>query len=150
MHPATPRSKRLWLSVDGLGMLASGLCLVHCLALPALAVAMPGLGHAFEHEHEHTGSFPVAHVVFLLAAVPVGLVGLVRGRARHGRSAILVLGLLGLGLLAMGVVFDANWLGMLLSITGGLVLAAAHLWNFRSAPCCEHAHKATAPIHVAA
>lgn len=147
MHHATPRSKRLWLSVDGLGMLASGLCLVHCLALPALAVAMPGLGHAFEHEHEHGGSFPLAHVTFLLAAVPIGLVGLLRGRKRHGRPGILFLGLAGLALLAVGVVFDANWLGTLLSIAGGLVLAAAHLWNFRSAPCCEHA---AAPVQVAA
>ena len=114
---------------DGVAMSLSGLCLVHCLALPALAVSLPFLGVFAEAEW--------VHVLFVALAVPVSAFALL-GAARR-RSGGLILGALaGLGLLAAGA---AGWpdhqYETLLTVSGGLFLATVHALNWQRA---RHSH----------
>lgn len=98
----------------------SGLCLVHCLALPALGVSLPLLGVWAEAEWVHWS--------FIALAVPISLWALSRG-GRHGRARRIILAGVGLGLLVAG----ASEIGdeTLMTVTGGLMLATAHLLNLR-------------------
>jgi hypothetical protein len=108
---------------DGLAMSLSGLCLLHCLALPVLAVALPFLGVLAEAEW--------VHWLFVALAVPVSTYALLGLGGR--RSGVLFVGaVLGLSLLIAGA---AGWPDheseALMTIAGGLVLATVHALNWR-------------------
>ena len=63
-------SRETWLGrLDSLGVLLSGICIVHCLALPLLLALLPFLGGSLLGGH----SF---HEYLLLAVLPVSLVAL--------------------------------------------------------------------------
>lgn len=110
-------------------MLLSGICLVHCLALPALVATLPVIGASWLDESH-------AHGWLFAAALPTSLIALGWGIRHHGRRWIGVLGLVGVLLLAFA------WLGHLnesLGVTadriitsmGGLLLASAHALNLK-------------------
>lgn len=102
----------------------SGLCLVHCLALPALAVALPVLGGLAEAEW--------AHWLFAVLAAPISIRTLAR---RPSNPAVLLAALAGLGLLFAGAAGypDHDW-ERPLTVAGGLLVAAAHLINLGRRP----------------
>ena len=110
---------------DGLAVGLSLLCLVHCLALPLIAAAIPALANVLELPES-------AHLVLLLLAVPVSAFALVRGYRHHGAMLPALFGGVGLALLAAGV-FAASTEAMEtgLTVAGGLLLAAAHLRNWK-------------------
>lgn len=119
MKPAF--AKALDLSAVGL----SALCLVHCLALPAMALALPLLASWARAEW--------VHVVFVSLAAPIALLALVdwsTGRPASWR----LLGLAGTGLALMlaGALElpQAAW-ERPLTVAGGLLLASAHIANWR-------------------
>ena len=116
-----------WLDRAALG--ASALCLVHCLALPLIIAALPALSHLL--------SLPESiHVWILLFAMPTAGLAFVTGRARHGAFYPLIVGALGLMALATGIVFGSTRLETPITVTGSLLLAAAHIANWR----LRHAH----------
>lgn len=120
--------------LDRFGMLLSGICLAHCLALPALATTLSLVGGAGLAE-SHT------HGWLLAAALPTSLIALGWGIRHHGRRGIGWVGLVGVALLA------AAWLGHLheaigatadrvITPIGGLLLAGAHAWNLKLSGRC--------------
>ena len=133
-------------------MLVSGLCVVHCLALPFLLLLAPTLGLVLTQ--------PVVHqVLALLAALSVafaiyptvwtsqrwglavpGTLGalLVCGSAFLGSDACCSL-LLGLseGRTSAAEVPLAGWLSLLATPVGCLLIAAAHVLNRRTLACTE-------------
>lgn len=119
-------AKALDLSAVGL----SGLCLAHCLALPALALLLPVLGTWAEAEW--------VHMAFVMIAVPVAALAFVDLRARRPHSwsqAWAAAG--GLMLMAAGALgFPSVDLERPLTVVGGLVLAAAHVANWRRRHRC--------------
>jgi hypothetical protein len=109
--------------LDGWAVGLSGLCLVHCLALPVLAVLLPALG-AWTHSEW-------MHVVFVLIAAPLS--GLALLRPTHGRATpapLIGLGGLGVLLLALGA-FGPDAADIPATVAGSFSLVAAHLWNWR-------------------
>lgn len=119
----TPSARLLDHSAIGL----SGLCLVHCLALPLAVVALPGLALAAQAEW--------IHGVFVLVAAPLSAAALMR-TGGWSRLTILAPALAGLALLGLGAFVPS--LGSqetALTMGGGLCLALAHLLNIR-----RHAH----------
>ena len=112
-----------WLERFGLG--ASLLCLVHCLALPFLFAALPALSSVMP--------IPEAFHIWVLAfAVPTSGLALITGRARHGVIHPLAIGIVGLGLLAVGALaFGETIWETPITVVGGLSLAAAHVINWR-------------------
>ncbi|WP_312345211.1 MerC family mercury resistance protein [Stenotrophomonas acidaminiphila] len=108
----------------------SGLCLLHCLALPLLAALLPLLGTWSEAEW--------VHGLFVLIAAPLTSYALWRAhRHRPLPAALWLLAGTGLALLLAGA---CGGLGgraeTLLTVAGSLALASARLWNAAR----RHAH----------
>lgn len=110
-------------SFDSVAISLSGLCLVHCLALPVLAVALPFLGVFADAEW--------VHWLFVALAIPASALALLASAAP--RSWLLMIGAaLGLGLLIGGAAgFPTHDLETLLTVSGGLLLATIHALNWR-------------------
>ena len=115
----------LRLRLDRAGILLSGLCALHCL-LGLLLVSVIGLGGELLLA-------PAIHRVGLIVAVVIGAVTLGLGALRHGQVLPLVIGACGLALMAAGVVVQHGPQEAGLTISGVLLVAAAHIRNLRRA-----------------
>jgi hypothetical protein len=104
----------------------SGLCLIHCLALPLVAALTPAVAAWAGAEW--------IHGAVVLVAVPLSALALWR---RGQRLSVAIPAVLGLALLALGAL---HWpeaaLETPITVAGSLALAAAHLTNWRG----RHAH----------
>ena len=119
---------------DVLSIALSGVCLVHCMALSLAAAALPLAGAWAQSEWVHWG----------LAVVAAALSGwtLLRQGAPSLSRAVGVLALSGVALLLLGAAEtpSAAW-GTGITVTGALMLIAAHTFNWRrhlassGAPC---------------
>lgn len=116
-----------------IGMVASSLCAIHCLALPLLAGAA-----FFEHSALHS---PAVEAALVGVAAVVGYSTLGAGYRQHRRSLPLALLTLGLLLLALGHTVVPHSLSTATAVVGALLLVAAQLVNRRCpAPCCSGSH----------
>ena len=101
----------------------SGLCVVHCLAGSVLLAGLSITGGLWAHE---------VHAIGLAIALPLALYALVRGVRMHHRHVVVVLGGLGLLMMAVSLLLrHGSGAEMALSIVGVLTLAGAHLLNLR-------------------
>ena len=118
----TPAKSTDWL--DGAAIGLSGLCLLHCLALPFFVGALPML-MPFTESH--------LHAQMLYFVVPLSIVAIGIGYARHREPLVVLTAIAGLSLLFAGATVAHASLGIvadrLFTIGGSIVLAAAHLWN---------------------
>jgi hypothetical protein len=119
--------QRLW---DLSGISLSALCLVHCLALPALSVAAPLLVRIAEAEWVHWLIVALAAPVALAAIAP-------RLRERPFPWATSIFAIAGVGLLFAAVAFAPEAFEAPLTLVGGIMLALAHAQNWRR---LGHAH----------
>lgn len=117
---------------DLTGIVLSLTCLVHCLALPLALVLAPALSRWI--------ALPEGvHAAILLLALPAAGIAMRDGWRRHRRLAPTVLAAAGLSVLALGLAAHEGWMvaadpaaaDRLLTSTGALALAAAHLANWR-------------------
>jgi drug/metabolite transporter superfamily protein YnfA len=114
---------------DWVGLGLSGLCLVHCLAMPILISLLPLLELVAEEQSFH---FWMAGLI-----IPVGSLAFWRGFLRHANKSIVVIGLVGLALITSGIFVHsvADQWGRVLTITGGIFLIIAHFRNWRASRC---------------
>lgn len=108
---------------DRLGISLSGLCVVHCLAVPALLIALPrvSLG-GLEGEW--------VHVALLAAAIPVSSTAFWRGLRLHGCAYPSAIGGMGLAILAAALILPSSEASeRVVTVAGALVLAAGHWRN---------------------
>ncbi|MGI9225520.1 MAG: MerC domain-containing protein [Woeseiaceae bacterium] len=118
----TPAKSTDWL--DGAAVGLSGLCLLHCLALPFAVGALPVL-------------LPLAgdhlHVQMLFIVVPLSVLAIGTGFAGHRNLRVVLGAIAGLALLAIGATVAHDSLGIVadrvFSISGAIVLAIAHFYN---------------------
>lgn len=116
--------------LDTSGALASAVCAVHCIATPIFLVLAPALGSLFSHE--------TIHVAMFALVLPIAIITLGFSVWRSKRWILLLFGLLGCSLLALGLELEheftigwsspATWA----NIIGGLILACTHLYNLRT------------------
>lgn len=133
MKQGTAAARQQWL--DGAAMGASLLCLIHCLVLPALIVALP----MFAAMLTLPESF---HALAFAFAVPSSAVALGLGFRRHRHPLPLAIALLGFPLLGAGAFLATGpRLEVVLSVAGALLLALGHGWNWRAStrPACASA-----------
>jgi len=104
---------------------ASAVCLVHCLALPLVIAAMPALTNVLD--------VPISfHLVMLALALPISGFALMTGFRRHGAVLPAIVGGVGLVLLAAGtLLLSKPALETGVTVMGGLLLAGAHIKNWR-------------------
>jgi len=116
------RHKSKWLDFTSIGL--SGLCLVHCLALPFLVAFLPVAGAFANNEW--------VHPVLVLIAAPMSLWAIIASNAwRKWRiSALVATGLALLGLAAFVDALEPYEVAM--SVIGASCIAAAHLINYLS------------------
>lgn len=128
---------------DKFGILLSQLCLVHCLALPALLALLPSQRLEFLDGGESL------HTAILVLASPTAIFALLSGRRVHQKNFPLVLGLLGLGFLwaepLLETLFRVEpWLHRVGGL-GSLLLLVGHLANLKSGgdghACCMNREK---------
>lgn len=130
---AVPRRQRL---LDGFAVTASLLCLIHCLMLPLLLIAVPVLATMLTIPE----SF---HAVAFAIAVPTSLLALAAGHARHRRRMPALLTVVALALLGIGAfAIERETAERIVTSLGAVLLAVAHLLNWRSAPRCPVARGA--------
>jgi MerC mercury resistance protein len=111
--------------LDRLGIALSGLCAVHCLVGLAL-VSMLGLGG-------EALLSPSIHRIGLALAVMIGIFTLGLGFRHHGKRVPLLIGGLGLALMAIGLAVPHGLPEASFTIAGVALLAVAHVWNLRHA-----------------
>lgn len=112
-------------SLDAAGISLSGLCLVHCLALPIAAAFLPSLA-AWAHAEW-------LHWAFVAVAVPNTTLALRRAqRAGTLHVGVLIAAGLGLAALALGA---SELLGeaaeIPITVAGSVMLVGAHTVNWR-------------------
>lgn len=100
------------------------LCMVHCLAMPLLALAFPlGIFATLAHNHWHW--------LFLAAAAPVSLLAVWRTDAASRDRRVVAGVLFGLLMLAAGIVVRDHDHQIILTLIGATSLFLAHLANLR-------------------
>lgn len=127
--------------LDRLAIAFSAVCLVHCLLLPLSVTLVPILGlHLIGH-----GAF---HDLMLIVVLPTSLAAFGLGCRRHGQGSVAWIGGLGLAMLVVAsLAVDTVWGAEAerhLTMAGGIVLAAAHVLNFRycrRADCSDAGHR---------
>ena len=108
---------------DRLGVVISGLCMVHCVA-GLFLIGVLGLGGGVLLN-------PAIHRFGLLAAFVVGVFTIGTAALRHGHRLPLGLGAFGLALMAAAIASDHGAAEALLTICGVLLVASAHIVNMR-------------------
>lgn len=120
-------------SVDALGIVASVICLVHCLVLPVVIVFAPALGAEGLHE-DSTHYFLAAFVTMFC------LLGIVPGYLRHSNRKVLLTMISGLSLVLFATFACHSLLGELWEIplitVGNLLVVSAHISNRKLVACC--------------
>lgn len=131
---------------DQVAIALSAICIVHCLALPIVVVALPVAALSL-------GDSQHFHGLMLWVVVPTSLVGLLLGYRLHQRAGLVALGTLGMVVLGAAATYGhAGWslaLEVVVSVAGSLTLGAAHWLNFREVRRC-HRHGRFDPARVSA
>lgn len=116
--------------LDRTAIALSGLCVLHCLAMPLVLLTLPFLG---ELTAEHF------HLQMLVVVVPVSTIAMSLGFRRHRSMAVIVAGGVGLAFLIVGGTWMHNEIGIIAdratTIAGSLLLASAHFYNSRLSRC---------------
>lgn len=134
MNPTTPNTgpkRRSYLDTAAIAL--SGICLLHCLALPIALTALPIFNIALLDE-------ATFHAILLIFILPISVIALSIGCRQHKDTLTLILGLVGLGILTVMAFFGHDLVGLtgerVGTSIGGVILALAHIQNFRR--CREH------------
>ena len=123
--------------LDRIGVFLSATCLLHCLTLPVMLTIAPMTQTGLLDEQTF-------HLVLLWFILPVSLIALGIGCRQHKDLLILLLGGTGLSLLLFAGLVGHSVLTPTaergVTIVAGLILAAAHLRNFKicRATNCDH------------
>lgn len=129
---------RFW---DGLGMALSGLCAIHCLALPLGTVLLiPAMEHM---PNEHAFHWIMALIIF-----PIGSVAFWRGYIRHQSKRVVVLGILGLALIWIGILSGSIEIAhneFPVTLIGSTALIIAHYKNWQLSRCSSCKSHSTSP-----
>jgi len=114
---------KIW---DKIGICASGLCLVHCLATPILLLAFP----AFSLSHEIDEHFHQIIAVIVILSIMIAVFPHCK---KHGHRDIIAIALTGTALI-LGSVFIhdiPHILEILLTVSGSICLMVAHFRNIK-------------------
>lgn len=124
----TVTSKSVFL--DKFAVLLTGICIVHCLIAPIALTMLPIITLSSMVEDI------LFHQMMLWLVLPSSLFALFIGCKKHRNFGIVGTGLLGLTILVAVAILGHDVLSIaqekVLTIFGGLVLAASHVMNYRA------------------
>jgi len=114
--------------LDSLGILLSGTCMVHCLALPVLITLFPIVEGSLLEEEQF-------HALFLILVLPTSATALALGCRRHRDWITGIVGVTGMTILMLTAFWGHDWVGhsgeRIVTMVGGAVLACGHILNWR-------------------
>jgi len=118
--------------MDTAAVVLSGVCMLHCLALPIALTILPIVNVSLLDESTF-------HLIMMAVILPISIIALSIGCRQHKDKLTLVLGSTGLALLTITALFGHDLLGLagerIVTSIGGLILAAAHIQNYL---CCRN------------
>lgn len=119
--------------LDTVAAIFSNLCLLHCLAVPAVLLAL-GVGGAVAHGPAQGPAHGPdwMHWALIGAAIPVSLFALARSTLRHRLPQPLIIACMGFLVTGCGAADHGSSLEGLLTVTGGLVIGFSHYLNWRA------------------
>lgn len=121
---------------DRFAILLSGICAIHCIALPVVASIIPFLSITMEHGNVlHEFWF---HQFILLFILPVSVIALISGYRFHRLLAPMMIASIGLAVL-VGIALFAEYFidhdivsdggETIITVVGGIIHALGHLLN---------------------
>ena len=112
--------------LDTCAVTISGLCAVHCLALPLVLLAFPILGGTVFTDE-------LFHQVLLWFILPTSIFAVALGVRHRFDAVVIALVSTGLALLITAALWAHDyaepWVDTALSLSGGLILAVGHVRN---------------------
>jgi hypothetical protein len=118
--------------MDTAAVVLSGVCMLHCLALPIALTILPIVNVTLLDESTF-------HLIMMVVILPISVIALSIGCRQHKDKLTLILGSIGLVILTTTAIFGHDLLGLtgerIVTSIGGLILAAAHIQNYR---CCRN------------
>ena len=112
--------------LDRTGLFLSAACLVHCAALPLSVLLLPTLSSVW---FDHSSSL---HWLLLGLALPVSGYALVRGYREHREWPPMLVGVFGLGLMALALShLLVAAMEIPLTVAGATIVAISHVLNIR-------------------
>ncbi len=123
------------LHLDLVGMVASLLCAIHCAALPVLlgATALGGI---------HFLADPLIEHLVLYFSLGIAFLSLLYSYwSHHGRELPIIMAAIGFVLIVgVHIIYDGHEGSYFLLALGGLLVASAHLINFKWTKTCHVPH----------
>lgn len=117
--------------LDRAAIALSGLCVLHCLAIPFILL-LPFVGHYTEDHF---------HLQMLAIVAPASTLALGLGYRRHRHPGVGVAGVAGMLLLLIGATWAHSEFGVIadrvVTVAGSSILAIAHFYNSRLRQCCR-------------
>ena len=136
-HRLKDRSRRGLLSLDMLGIVASGACVVHCVALPFVVALIPSLGLQFLE-----GNF--AHRLLAGFVLSFALLAVLPGYMKHKQTPVLFSMVAGLSLVLFATFARAPLMResyeLPLITAGNFILVLTHMRNRRLVSCPVASH----------
>lgn len=121
-------------SADNLGICASALCVVHCIATPVLISLSSVFAHFIPGEEK-------THRTLAVGVAALGAIALIRGFRVHGRRRILGLMALGLGFIFAGAFYGdrlpSHGYEVAVTMTGSALMILAHRKNHTFCSDCR-------------
>lgn len=138
---------------DWFAMVLSGICAIHCIALPVLAGVLPIFSSLAAHDHGlHSFWF---HQLILFFIFPISVIALWAGFRCHRKIYPVLVSGIGLSVLLFSALYAdvliiryalPHEIETVLTLSGGVVHAVGHIMNLmasRGRHACEHiAHQA--------
>lgn len=115
---------------DKLGVTASLICAVHCLALPLLLTSLPILGIDLVENK-------AVEIFMIVLAFVIGIIALAKGRKEYNSSKPMLLFSIGIGCLVLKEVFH-EWHNLIL-IPAVFFILWAHYSNYKMVKTAKHA-----------
>ncbi len=123
---------------DKIAIGLSVLCVLHCLIIPFVLLALPGYAVLEAMQDE------LFHHLLLWVIIPFSAITLWVGLRRHRNDNVLYIGLVGSAILTLPVVLGHDLIGEIaevgLTVMGSLIIAFSHWRNYRlgCASRCEN------------
>lgn len=121
--------KNIQIISDKIAIVMSVLCVIHCLFLPLLVIALPAfVGLAFLKNETF-------HIWLVFGIVPISLIAIFIGFHHNKNSRVLITTFFGLGILVFAAFLGHDLVGefgeVTLTVVGSLIMTYGHYLNFR-------------------
>ena len=115
--------KTFQLITDRLAIALSLACVIHCLALPIILIAVPSIVAVYLDSEYF-------HMWMVLAAIPTSIYALTLGCKEHKRNEFIVIAAIGL-IFLLSALFLGEAAEQPLTVAGASFLSLAHWLNYR-------------------